>query len=71
MAAHAAFGLLPGVDRPALATIIPTRRSPAVLLDAGATVGCRPLHLVQFAVMGPVVYVDVTSEPPQPLTLSM
>ena len=52
MAAHAAFGLLPGVDRPALATIIPTRRAPAVLLDAGATVGCRAPHLVQFAVMG-------------------
>jgi glycerol-3-phosphate acyltransferase PlsX len=52
MAAHGAFGMLSGVDRPALATIIPTRRSPAVLLDAGATVGCRPPHLVQFAVMG-------------------
>jgi phosphate acyltransferase len=52
MAAHAAFGLLPGVDRPALAQIVPTRRAPAVLLDAGATVGCRPPHLVQFAVMG-------------------
>ena len=52
MAAHAAFGRLPGVDRPALATIIPTRRDPAVLLDSGATVECRPQHLVQFAVMG-------------------
>jgi glycerol-3-phosphate acyltransferase PlsX len=52
MAAHAAFGRLPGVDRPALATIIPTRRSPAVLLDTGATMECRPQHLVQFAVMG-------------------
>jgi phosphate acyltransferase len=52
MAAHAAFGLLPGVDRPALATIVPTRKTPAVLLDAGATVGCRASHLVQFAVMG-------------------
>ena len=52
MAAHAAFGRLPGVDRPALATVIPTRRSPAVLLDSGATVECRPHHLVQFAVMG-------------------
>jgi len=52
MAAHAAFGLLPDVDRPALATIIPTRHQPAVLLDSGATVGCRPQHLVQFAVMG-------------------
>ena len=52
MAAHAAFGRMPGVDRPALATIIPTRRAPAVLLDSGATVECRPQHLVQFAVMG-------------------
>ena len=52
MAAHAAFGRLPGVDRPALATIIPTRKNPAVLLDSGATVECRPQHLVQFAVMG-------------------
>jgi len=52
IAAHAAFGRLAGVDRPALATIIPTRRTPAVLLDSGATVECRPQHLVQFAVMG-------------------
>jgi glycerol-3-phosphate acyltransferase PlsX len=52
MAAHAAFGRIPGVDRPALATIIPTRRSPAVLIDSGATVECRAHHLVQFAVMG-------------------
>src|SRR5215510_11677738 len=52
MAAIGAFGRLPGVDRPALATIIPTRRTPAVLLDCGATVECRPQHLVQFAVMG-------------------
>ena len=52
MAALGAFGRLPGVDRPALATIIPTRREPAVLLDSGATVECRPQHLVQFAVMG-------------------
>jgi phosphate acyltransferase len=52
MAAHGAFGRLGGVDRPAIATIIPTRRRPAVLLDSGATVECRPQHLVQFAVMG-------------------
>ena len=52
MAAHAVFGRLPGVDRPALATIIPTRTTPAVLLDSGATVECRPQHLVQFAIMG-------------------
>jgi glycerol-3-phosphate acyltransferase PlsX len=54
MAAHAAFGMLPGVDRPALAATIPTRRRPAVLLDVGASVECRPQHLLQFGVMGSV-----------------
>ena len=52
MAAHAAFGMLPGVDRPALAATVPTRRSAAVLLDVGASAECRPSHLLQFAVMG-------------------
>jgi glycerol-3-phosphate acyltransferase PlsX len=54
MAAHGAFGMLPGVDRPALAATIPTRRRSAVLLDVGASVECRPQHLLQFAVMGSV-----------------
>jgi glycerol-3-phosphate acyltransferase PlsX len=38
MAAYAAFGAMPGVDRPALATTVPTRGTPAALLDAGASV---------------------------------
>jgi len=54
MAAHAAFGMIAGVDRPALATTIPTKRRPAILLDVGASVDCRPQHLLQFAVMGSV-----------------
>ena len=54
VAAHSGFGTLAGVDRPALAVTIPTRRHPAVLLDVGATVECRPQHLLQFAVMGSV-----------------
>jgi len=52
MAAHSAFGMLPGVDRPALAVAVPTRQRPAVLLDVGASVDCRPHHLLQFAVIG-------------------
>jgi glycerol-3-phosphate acyltransferase PlsX len=52
MAAYAAFGAIDGVDRPALATAIPTRTRPAILLDSGANVECRPHHLLQFAVMG-------------------
>ena len=52
LAAHSAFGLLTGVDRPALATTIPTLRQEAMLLDSGADATCRPQHLVQFGVMG-------------------
>jgi glycerol-3-phosphate acyltransferase PlsX len=58
VAASSALGLLPGVDRPALATAIPTRQKPAVLLDAGANAECRPQHLLQFAAMG-TVYAQV------------
>jgi glycerol-3-phosphate acyltransferase PlsX len=47
------LGTLPGVDRPALATILPTSAgSPSILLDVGANVDCKPQNLVQFAVMG-------------------
>ena len=52
VAAHAVFGMLEGVDRPALAAIVPTKHGSAVLLDAGATVECRPHHLLQFGMMG-------------------
>ena len=44
----------PGVDRPALAAVIPTKSARAVLLDVGANAECRPAHLVQFGVMGAV-----------------
>ena len=52
LAAHAAFGVVSGVDRPALAVTIPTLAGAAVLLDAGANLECSPDHLVQFATMG-------------------
>jgi glycerol-3-phosphate acyltransferase PlsX len=52
IATHAAFGMVAGVERPALAATIPTLGRPAVLLDVGASVECRPAHLLQFAVMG-------------------
>ena len=52
LAALGAFGLLPGVERPALAVVVPMRHGNSVLLDAGANVDCRPSHLAQFGVMG-------------------
>jgi glycerol-3-phosphate acyltransferase PlsX len=47
------LGMLAGVHRPALATILPTvNGTPSLLLDVGANVDCDPDNLVQFAVMG-------------------
>lgn len=46
--------LLPGVDRPAIAAVLPTLGGSTVLLDVGANVDCKPVHLVQFAIMGAV-----------------
>ena len=45
---------LPGVERPAIAVVIPSSYGAFLLLDVGATPDCKPRHLVQFAVMGSV-----------------
>jgi glycerol-3-phosphate acyltransferase PlsX len=47
-------GRIAGVDRGCIATVIPRHDSEFVLLDAGANIECKPLHLAQFAVMGNV-----------------
>jgi len=43
---------LPGIDRPAIASQLPTRTGVTTALDLGANVNCTPQQLVQFAVMG-------------------
>jgi glycerol-3-phosphate acyltransferase PlsX len=45
-------GVLEGVERPALCAVVPNLRGSSVWLDVGANIGCRPDHLVQFALMG-------------------
>jgi glycerol-3-phosphate acyltransferase PlsX len=45
---------LPGVERPAIAVVMPSPYGAFVLLDVGATPDCRPVNLLQFAVMGDV-----------------
>jgi len=45
------LGRLKNVARPGLATVFPTLKGPVVLMDIGANVECRPVHLYQFAVM--------------------
>lgn len=46
------IGASKGVDRPAIATIMPTLKGAFVLIDAGANVDCNPENLLQFALMG-------------------
>src|ERR671939_999633 len=47
------LGMLPGVDRPALAALLPTKSGrPTLLLDVGANAECKAHHIAQFAIMG-------------------
>lgn len=52
--ASSLFGLgrLPGIERPAIAVMLPAMKKPFLLLDAGANSSCTPEMLYQFAVMG-------------------
>src|SRR5215470_8446215 len=59
------LGVLPGVDRPAIAVVLPNRRGRTILLDVGANIDPKPWHLAQYAVMGHVYARDIlgVSEP--------
>jgi phosphate acyltransferase len=56
-------GRVGGVDRGCIATVIPRQGNEFVLLDAGANIECKPLHLAQFAVMGSVYSREVLGRP--------
>ncbi len=48
------MGVIPGIERPGLMGLFPTRSGPCSVLDIGANPDCKPEHLLQFAVMGSV-----------------
>lgn len=48
------IGRIPGIERPALAPVIPGVKKPFLLIDAGANVDCQPRYLEQFGLMGAV-----------------
>jgi glycerol-3-phosphate acyltransferase PlsX len=53
------LGSLKGVERPAIATLLPSLKGHSILLDVGANVDCKPFHLLQFAIMGQIYAQDV------------
>lgn len=53
------IGRIKGIERPALAPVIPGAKKPFLLIDAGANVDCQPKYLVQFGLMGSVYMKNV------------
>lgn len=56
---------LSGIQRPAIATLLPHPRGHSLLLDSGANVDCKPDYLLQFAEMG-AIYARIVLNAPQP-----
>lgn len=54
---------LAGIQRPAIATVMPTMGRPIVLIDAGANTDCSPALLAEFAVMGSVYAREILGQP--------
>lgn len=48
------LGRIAGIERPAIAVVLPTLRGPCLLLDVGANVDCKPSYLAQFGLMGSI-----------------
>ncbi|HEX2641640.1 MAG TPA: phosphate acyltransferase PlsX [Thermoanaerobaculia bacterium] len=63
IAAKMVIGTVAGVDRPALAAVLPNRQGRTVLLDVGANVDSKPIHLREFAVMGHFYAQEVIGTP--------
>ncbi len=59
------LGRADGVSRPTIGTLFPTSGSPALLVDAGTNVDCRPRHLLEFGIMGST-YVSAMLGIPRP-----
>jgi phosphate acyltransferase len=57
--AHFVLKMLPGVERPAIVSVIPSRGGHTYMLDLGANASCTPAQLCQFAVMGSVLAADL------------
>ncbi|MBU0571944.1 MAG: phosphate acyltransferase PlsX [Candidatus Omnitrophica bacterium] len=51
-AATLSLRLLPGVDRPGIAVVFPTLTKPCLVIDVGANIDPKPLHLLQYGIMG-------------------
>src|SRR5476651_84895 len=64
--AHFVLKMLPGVERPAIVSQIPSRGGHTFMLDLGANATCTPAQLCQFGVMGSILATDLAGAHPRP-----
>ncbi len=50
------LGMIEGVERPGISLMLPTRRGVSLLIDVGANIDCKPLHLFQYGIMASTYY---------------
>jgi len=56
------IGRIKGIDRPALAPVMPGKNSPFMIIDVGANAECKPNNLLQFALMGKIYFEKILKE---------
>jgi glycerol-3-phosphate acyltransferase PlsX len=64
--AHFVLKMLPGVERPAIVSLIPSRGGHTYMLDLGANASCTPAQLCQFGVMGSILAADLAGAHEKP-----
>ncbi|MGA2776534.1 MAG: phosphate acyltransferase PlsX [Steroidobacteraceae bacterium] len=64
--AHFVLKMLPGVERPAIVSLIPSRGGHTYMLDLGANATCTPEQLRQFAIMGSILATDLAGAHARP-----
>jgi glycerol-3-phosphate acyltransferase PlsX len=57
------LGLLPGVERPGIAIIMPTLKDPSLIIDVGANIDPKPAHLLQYAIMAEAYVSNILNRP--------
>ena len=57
------LGLLPGIERPGISVIIPTLKGPSFIIDVGANIDAKPMHLLQYGIMADAYFRYILNKP--------
>jgi glycerol-3-phosphate acyltransferase PlsX len=62
-AATLGLGLLPGIERPGISILVPTLKGPSLVIDVGANIDAKPMHLLQYGIMADVYLRHILNNP--------